>query len=87
MEQHNIKSWYRKVVGDQTKDTRRITFPLANMIFWEIWKERNRRIFNKQDLPVHVFISRIMEEIDIWRLAGTLIPLVVQTSGAPFDPG
>jgi hypothetical protein len=87
MEQLNIKSWYRKVVGNQTKETRRITFPLANMICWEIWNERNRRIFNKKDLPVQVFISKIMDEIDVWRLAGAPLPLVAQTSGAPFDPG
>jgi hypothetical protein len=87
MEQHNIKSWYRKVVGLQAKDTRQITFPLANMICWKIWNERNRRIFNKKDLPVHAFIYKIMDEIDVWRLAGAPLPLVVQTSGAPFDPG
>jgi hypothetical protein len=32
-------------------------------------------------------IPKIMEEIDIWRLSGALIPLVVQSRGAPFDPG
>jgi hypothetical protein len=46
-------------------------------VCWELWKERNCRIFDKKEIPVHAMISRIMEEIDVWRIAAAHIPLVV----------
>jgi hypothetical protein len=75
------------MVGEKTKERRRIIFPLMNLICWEIWKERNRRIFNKKDQPVHVFIHNVMGEIELWRIAGAPTPMVALTDGAPFDPG
>jgi hypothetical protein len=32
-------------------------------------------------------ITKILEEIDVWRTAGAPIPLVDQMGGTPFDPG
>jgi hypothetical protein len=75
------------MVGEKSKESRKIIFPLTNLICWEIWKERNRRIFNKKELPVQVFIPKVMGEIELWRIAGAPIPLVALTGGAPFDPG
>jgi hypothetical protein len=86
-DQRNVQSWYRMMVGEKSKESRKIIFPLTNLICWEIWKERNRRIFNKKELPVQVFIPKVMGEIELWRIAGAPIPLVALTGGAPFDPG
>jgi hypothetical protein len=47
-EQHNVQSWYRNMVGDQPKVRRKIIFPLANLVCWELWMERNRRIFTNK---------------------------------------
>jgi hypothetical protein len=42
---------------------------------WEIWKERNRRIFQHEELSV---AARIRDEAILWIMAGVKIP---------FDPG
>ncbi|KAI4973360.1 hypothetical protein ZWY2020_029068 [Hordeum vulgare] len=51
---------------------------LAILICWELWLERNRRIFQQKELPVPILISRIRDEAATWKLAGC--PIV-------FDPG
>jgi hypothetical protein len=45
---------------------------------WEIWQERNRRIFQKEELSVEALIVRIRDEAALWNMAGAKIP---------FDPG
>jgi hypothetical protein len=83
----SVLEWYRGLVGRQTKSQRKIIFPASNLICWEIWKERNRRIFEKKELPFTGLLVRIKDEADVWRLAGAPIPLVTQYGGTPFDPG
>jgi hypothetical protein len=82
-----LQDWYRDMISAQPKSQRKIIFPAANLICWEIWKERNRRIFEKKELPVADFIVRLKEEAAAWKLAGAPIPLALQYGGAPFDPG
>jgi hypothetical protein len=84
---HNFQSWYRNLVGKTAKDRRKTIFTLTNLVCWELWKERNRRIFDKKELPTCVMITKTLEVIDIWRIAGAPIPLVDQVGGTPFDPG
>jgi hypothetical protein len=45
---------------------------------WEIWKERNRRIFQHEELSVAALVARIRDEAILWNMAGAKIP---------FDPG
>jgi hypothetical protein len=75
------------MVGNHSKAQRKKIFPASNLVCWELWKERNRRIFEKKDMPVAAFISRIKDEAATWRMAGAPIPLVDQYGGTPFDPG
>jgi hypothetical protein len=72
------------MVGGQPKSQRKIIFPASNLICWEIWKERNRRIFEKKELPIADFFGRLKEEAVAWKLAGAPIPLVAQYGGAPL---
>jgi hypothetical protein len=84
---NNFQCWYRSLLGEQTKERRKIIFPLVNLVCWELWKERNQRIFEKKDRSANAMITKILEEIDVWRTAGAPIPLVDQMGGTPFDPG
>jgi hypothetical protein len=84
---HNFQNWYRSLVGQQTKERRKTTLTLANLVCWEIWKERNRRIFEKKERTATAMIANTVEEIQVWRIAGAPIPLVAQVGGTPFDPG
>ena len=45
---------------------------------WEIWLERNRRIFQREELSVDLLVRRIRDEAVLWNVAGAVIP---------FDPG
>jgi hypothetical protein len=84
---HNFQSWYKSLVGKLTKERRKTIVMLANLVCWEIWKERNRRIFEKKVMTASVMITNTLEEVDVWRIAGAPIPLVIQVGGRPFDPG
>jgi hypothetical protein len=84
---HNFQSWYKSLVGKLTKERRKTIVTLANLVCWELWKERNRRIFEKKEVPASAMIVRTLEEVDVWRIAGAPIPLVLHVEGTPFDPG
>ena len=45
---------------------------------WEIWLERNRRVFQRKELSVDLLVRRIRDEAVLWNVAGAVIP---------FDPG
>jgi hypothetical protein len=82
-----IQEWFTNIVGNRPKEETKVLFPVANLICWEIWKERNRRIFERKEQKVADLIGKIIDEARAWQQAGAPIPLVDQTSGSPFDPG
>jgi hypothetical protein len=43
---------------------------LALLISWELWKERNSRIFNRSESPITTLVSKIKEEFSLWLSAG-----------------
>jgi hypothetical protein len=40
------------------------------LVVWEIWKERNRRIFDHKEMATGFLLSRIKDEASLWALAG-----------------
>lgn len=69
------------------KEQRKLARTLSKLVCWEIWNERNRRIFKQTILETAALTSKIKEEAAAWRLAGAPIPLCAQVGGTPFDPG
>lgn len=56
---------------------------LILLVVWEIWKERNQRIFDHKEVATSFLLTRIKEEVSLWTLAGAkrlreLIPHSVQ---------
>ena len=43
---------------------------LMMLISWEIWTERNARVFRNTAVPSMVLISKIKDEVSLWALAG-----------------
>jgi hypothetical protein len=43
---------------------------LAMLILWEVWKERNNRVFNNKRAPSQVVFDRVKTEARLWMLAG-----------------
>jgi hypothetical protein len=50
------------------RDRKRAKF-LILLVMWVIWKERNRRIFDSKDRPVHIIVAEIADELAVWELA------------------
>ena len=43
---------------------------VAMLITWEVWKERNARIFNRQETSVTMLLEKIKAEANLWIVAG-----------------
>ena len=40
------------------------------LVSWEIWKERNARVFRSSATPTAVVVRNIKEEVRLWVMAG-----------------
>ena len=74
----SITEWLKGCRNRSPSDKRKGTQSLILLASWEIWCERNRRIFQKVELSAQALMSRIREEATLWNVAGATIP---------FDPG
>jgi hypothetical protein len=41
------------------------------LLGWEIWCERNRRVFRNKELAMSHLVTKIVDEINIWIGCGT----------------
>ncbi|KAI4975347.1 hypothetical protein ZWY2020_048954 [Hordeum vulgare] len=74
-----LSDWFQALSStDLDARRRKGTRALAILICWELWLERNRRIFQKKELSINALLTRIRDEAAAWKLAGC--PIV-------FDPG
>ncbi|KAF6999229.1 hypothetical protein CFC21_015291 [Triticum aestivum] len=74
----SAKEWWSLNATTKTQ-FRRPLISLMLLISWEIWKERNARVFRNVAVPVGVIVAKIKEECSLWGLAGakylrTLMP-------------
>jgi mannosylglycoprotein endo-beta-mannosidase len=73
-----VREWLRLCVAGASENDRKGAHSLIMLSSWEIWRERNRRIFQHEELSVVALVRRIRDEATIWKLAG---------ASFPFDPG
>jgi hypothetical protein len=66
---HNVEDWWGDVIHKKRQGTKALA-SLAMLVSWELWKERNARVFRNQFSTFNVVISRIKEEVALWGLAG-----------------
>jgi hypothetical protein len=52
------------------RQERKAMASLAMLVSWEIWKERNARVFTNKSLPANMLLVKIREEVNLWSLAG-----------------
>ena len=65
----SVKVWWRHNATHMTQ-SRRPLISLMMLISWEIWKERNARVFRNTAVPVGVIVAKIKDECSLWSLAG-----------------
>jgi hypothetical protein len=74
----SITEWLHLCHNNSPQEARKGVKSLIMLAAWEIWKERNRRVFQHEELSVSALVSRIRDEAILWNMAGAKIP---------FDPG
>ncbi|KAE8770644.1 hypothetical protein D1007_57563 [Hordeum vulgare] len=74
----DLMSWLDGLSCRLPKQQRYSVKSLGMLVCWEIWKERNRRIFDKKVRSIQATMVLIRDEASIWWLAGCHVP---------FDPG
>uniref|UniRef100_A0A8I6X1E1 Uncharacterized protein n=1 Tax=Hordeum vulgare subsp. vulgare TaxID=112509 RepID=A0A8I6X1E1_HORVV len=68
---HQVKQWWNLGKG-QPRYSRKVINSLQMLICWEIWNERNARVFrNKASLSTRV-VAKIREGAKTWVVAGFL---------------
>jgi hypothetical protein len=64
-----MQEWWTKMVLEIGKE-RKAMVSMIILVSWEIWKERNAKIFRNQYSPVVISHNNIKEEVRIRRVAG-----------------
>ena len=66
---HSVKAWWN-LIDSSMPQSRRPMMSLIMLILWEIWNERNARVFRNTAVPVGVLVARIKDVSKLWCLAG-----------------
>ena len=65
----SVKEWWFKTILDRGPPRKALASMLM-LVFWELWNERNVRVFKNVTTTVTMVTSKIKEEARIWALAG-----------------
>ena len=65
----SIKDWWDSLAGDGAHN-RKAMASLTLLTTWEIWNERNARVFKKKFAPPQIVLERIKREARLWVTAG-----------------
>jgi hypothetical protein len=68
-EDRNIADWWFMMAGGSSA-TRKGIASLTLLIYWEIWCERNARVFRSKLAPSSVVLDKVKCEARLWVLAG-----------------
>jgi hypothetical protein len=66
---HDIHSWWDSMTGAHVPN-RKAMASVALLVSWELWNERNARVFNAKSAPPQVVFDKIRKEAHLWVLAG-----------------
>jgi hypothetical protein len=65
----SIELWWRNMTSSQMPNRKAIS-SLALLVTWELWNERNARVFNNKHATHDVILEKIKREARLWVLAG-----------------
>lgn len=65
----SVKEWWKEVIHKRGTQRKAIS-SMAMLVSWEIWKERNARVFQNHVVSVEMVVNKIKEEASMWCLAG-----------------
>ena len=65
-----LVAWWTRARKRIHKDDRQCFDSMVILICWMIWKERNKRTFDRQIRTIHEVLDRVIDEIIAWFQAG-----------------
>jgi hypothetical protein len=65
----SVKEWWMQAIHKQGQFKKALG-SIAMLISWELWNERNTRIFRNNVSTSSTIVNKIKEERDLWSLAG-----------------
>ena len=66
---HSVEDWWTMLARLPSNDAKGLR-SLIILVIWEIWLERNARIFKHKESPCQMVISRIKVQASNWMAAG-----------------
>ncbi|KAL6646963.1 hypothetical protein ACP70R_014400 [Stipagrostis hirtigluma subsp. patula] len=67
----SIEQALSAVCQGQSKRKKRVNAGILLYTWWELWKERNRRIFNDEERSYKQVVNQITEDVHLFSVAGT----------------
>jgi hypothetical protein len=64
-----VPEWWELMAGEHATN-RKAMASITLLVTWEIWNERNDRVFHNKSAPLHVMLDRIKREARLWVIAG-----------------
>ena len=64
-----VKEWWMLGIHKRGA-SRKAMASLAMLVSWEIWKERNARVFRSNSITVDMLVNKIKDEAHMWCFAG-----------------
>ena len=65
----SVKEWWNANLQIRLSSPKALA-SLMMLISWEVWSERNARVFRNSAAPSMTIISKIKQEVSLWALAG-----------------
>jgi hypothetical protein len=65
-----VKEWWEAVTLNNNGTTRKSLASLIMLVSWEIWNERNSRVFRHFSSMPTIVVVRIKSEMSLWSAAG-----------------
>ena len=65
----SVRHWWTEIVLTCSPNGKGMA-SLLMLISWELWKERNARVFRNVSAPPMILVEKIMDEAALWALAG-----------------
>lgn len=66
----NIQQWYIDLAGNLRGKQLKGMRSMIMLTIWVLWKERNNRIFKKEERPAERLLTEIRDETTNWKTAG-----------------
>jgi hypothetical protein len=66
----NLKDWILGIVGGLLRHSKEALTSLVLLVIWEIWRERNSRIFRHVCRSIPQILTDIQDEAKTWAYAG-----------------